>query len=365
MKKILFLPFLQIPSGHHQVAHALIDQIEKQNPNVDCKKIDLLSYKHAHIESLTSKTYLNWIHHWPKTYSWTYRKLVYSNPEKDKRFFLYELLFLSTVKKLLTEEKPDLIICTHALPSYILNYLKEKEQIKVPILNVYTDYFVHSLWGVTAIDYHFVASYLMKEFLIKKGVKPSSIFVTGIPVHPQIESKNPTITNKQKCVLVSGGSLGIGKVEKLVRSFKSDKFNYYILCGKNTVLYEKIKKKASQNIIPLPYISCRKKMNELYNKVDAIITKPGGVTISESIRKRKPTFVYDSLPGQEEINLEQLKQLGIVYDSKQWEKNSIEDHFSSYFEDREAEKKFNASLDDYYNSISDYTPKDLIQDFLN
>jgi processive 1,2-diacylglycerol beta-glucosyltransferase len=44
MKKILFLPFLQMQSGHHQVADALIDMFKKRTDDIVFKKIDLLSY---------------------------------------------------------------------------------------------------------------------------------------------------------------------------------------------------------------------------------------------------------------------------------------------------------------------------------
>jgi processive 1,2-diacylglycerol beta-glucosyltransferase len=54
-------------------------------------------------------------------------------------------------------------------------------------------------------------------------------------------------------------------------------------------------------------------MNDLYDQIDAILTKPGGVTISESLFKRKPIMIYDALPGQEEINLKQLKDLSLVF----------------------------------------------------
>lgn len=47
-------------------------------------------------------------------------------------------------------------------------------------------------------------------------------------------------------------------------------------------------------------------MNQLYNKADAILTKPGGVTISEALQKKLPILVHTSLPGQEEINLDYL-----------------------------------------------------------
>ncbi|MEH7329647.1 galactosyldiacylglycerol synthase, partial [Priestia megaterium] len=44
MKKVLFLPLLKMPSGHHQVAEALMDILERRTTNICYKKIDLLSY---------------------------------------------------------------------------------------------------------------------------------------------------------------------------------------------------------------------------------------------------------------------------------------------------------------------------------
>ena len=43
-------------------------------------------------------------------------------------------------------------------------------------------------------------------------------------------------------------------------------------------------------------------MNVLYDKADAIITKPGGITITECLWKQVPIFVYEALPGPEEMN---------------------------------------------------------------
>jgi UDP-N-acetylglucosamine:LPS N-acetylglucosamine transferase len=54
-------------------------------------------------------------------------------------------------------------------------------------------------------------------------------------------------------------------------------------------------------------------MNDLYESADAIITKPGGVTISEAIKKKVPIFIHSALPGQEEINLKHLKERGLVF----------------------------------------------------
>jgi processive 1,2-diacylglycerol beta-glucosyltransferase len=112
--------------------------------------------------------------------------IAVSRIEQNKKVSPYEVLFLNHLKKAISETNPNVIICTHALPSYLLSRLKAVGELKIPVINVYTDYFIHHLWGVEEIDYHFVGHPYMKEFLQKKGVQESRIFVTGIPIHPKI-----------------------------------------------------------------------------------------------------------------------------------------------------------------------------------
>ena len=224
------------------------------------------------------------------------------------------------MKKLIEEKQPDLIVCTHALPAYMLNYLKEKNELQIPVINVYTDYFIHRFWGLDHIDYHFVPSPQMKVYLNQRGMSDSRIFITGIPIHSKIKKQKQLPVSKKKSVasvLIAGGNLGVGGLETLLEDIgkmnPSFPIQFNVLCGKNRKLYEKLKGLQKKDIIPHPYISCRKKMNDLYDQIDAILTKPGGVTISESLFKRKPIMVYDALPGQEEINLNQLKEIGLVF----------------------------------------------------
>ncbi|HDR7315640.1 TPA: UDP-glucuronosyltransferase, partial [Bacillus cytotoxicus] len=181
-KKILFLPFLQIPSGHYQVANALIEGIQNDQLHIKCDQVDILSYSYGKVEAFVSSIYLKWIKTLPNLYNKIYKNFVYKNEEEQKRYRLYEILFVPFMRKLIKEKQPDLIVCTHALPSYILNYLKEKGELKIPVINVYTDYFIHQGWGITHIDFHFVPSHYMKEFLQNKGIHNEQIFITGIPI---------------------------------------------------------------------------------------------------------------------------------------------------------------------------------------
>jgi processive 1,2-diacylglycerol beta-glucosyltransferase len=350
VKKVLLLPFLNMQSGHHQVADALREYIRLAEPNVLCDKVDVLSYGFGKVESYVSGLYMRWIHSFPGTYSWLYKKSAYASPQPDKRFLQYELLFLKAMRKLIGEQKPDLIFCTHCLPSYIVGRLKRMGLISVPAVNIYTDFFINNVWDRQGIDYHFVPDQHIKRSLVAEGVKEDHIFVTGIPVHPDIAKidRNPKEEKPQIIALLTGGSLGAGKLKRLIEQTSPYRnVTYKVLCGKNKHLFNFLVSQNYPHITPLPYMESKAEINNLYNETDVILTKPGGVTISECIRIGLPILVYHSLPGQEEINFDYLLNLGLVKDWHDWETSDIESRIEQIVRQKEPSDRLETKLKAY------------------
>ncbi|MBS4219865.1 galactosyldiacylglycerol synthase [Bacillus sp. FJAT-49711] len=357
MKKILFFPLLRMPSGHHQVADTIANYIQKRNPTITCKKIDLLSTWNPIVESVVTRTYLEWIHHFPKSYAKAYRHMAHST-KSQRSYKYYEILFMKKMKQILREEKPDLIICTHGFPSYILSKLKMKSENIAPVINVYTDFFINDVWGKKGIDYHFVPNQKVRKDLIQQNnISEEQIFITGIPIAEQIEESIRTKKmNENYRILVSGGSVGLGNITDLMKQQKNDsKIEYLVLCGKNEHLFRKLEKLNRANIHPLPYISSREEMNHLYDDVDAIVTKPGGVTISEALKKRLPIFIHSALPGQEEINLTKLKELNLVHELEQ--NQSLSEQITGFFS--HSFDEFQHSLKSYLMELKTGNPDDI------
>jgi UDP-N-acetylglucosamine:LPS N-acetylglucosamine transferase len=112
---------------------------------------------------------------------------------------------------------------------------------------------------------------------------------------------------------------------------QSTQFDFLVLCGNNQKLYEELRSWNLPHIKPLPYLTSRSEMNRLYEEADAIVTKPGGITISEALKKRLPIFVHTFLPGQEQINLHYLKDKGLVFHLD--EKSSISCQLTNVLKD--------------------------------
>ena len=276
MKKVLFLPLLRMQSGHHQVADALIDMLKKRTSDIVIKKVDLLSYTNESLEKLITTSYLKWIRFAPKTYHLAYKNFFYDPTRKEHSYIWYQHIFLKKIEQLLQDEKPDAIVCTHGFPSYLLSQLKMKGKCNVPVINVYTDFFINNIWGREGIDVHFLPSQEVKETLMSKHQTLSGrLFVTGIPVHEDIsKSAHKSINKGQPKVLIAGGNSGLGGILKLSAELKrSTHFDFLVLCGNNKKLYNEILSWDLDHIKPLPYLSSRSDMNKLYEEVDAISNK--------------------------------------------------------------------------------------------
>lgn len=129
-------------------------------------------------------------------------------------------------------------------------------------------------------------------------------------------------------------------------------FHYYVLCGKNDALYNYLLDNNNPNITLYRYIKSRGKMNELYCKVDGVLTKPGGVTISECLKKRKPIFIYNYLPGQEKVNMKELIRQGLVIPVSS-NVIKVEKQMIDYFNDSNAQKRYEQQVDEYLENIGE------------
>ncbi len=93
------------------------------------------------------------------------------------------------------------------------------------------------------------------------------------------------------------------------------------------------------------------------------MTKPGGVTISECLQKRLPVFIYHALPGQEEMNLNLLKERKLVIDIRNWDVQKAEERFAVFFQSIELMKKYQTHVNEYLEEMSDRKIEDVLKEF--
>ena len=165
----------------------------------------------------------------------------------------------------------------------------------------------------------------MKEYLISKNIPENTVFVTGIPISSrflktynkkEILDKFNLEENKKNILFFAGGEFGLGKnktlqiFEDLIKNF--DEIQVIAIAGKNEKMklhFESIVKEFNKekNVRVLEYTN---KVPELMAISDLVISKPGGLTTSESLASNLPMIIINPIPGQEEENAEFLENKG-------------------------------------------------------
>jgi processive 1,2-diacylglycerol beta-glucosyltransferase len=314
MKTILLLPLFSMPSGHQHVADAIRDHLLRANPQLIVHKVDLLGRGFGRCEHWLSRIYLKWIHHFPKSYGRLYTRMVTSNRPSKLLLSLYRALFLPILESIIRETQPDLIFCTHSLPSYLCGQLKKQRRLSSSVINAYTDFFIHQLWDTARIDYHLFPDRLSATALMQRRTVTGVCVISGIPIAPELSGKldamRPpafvTPSDQRPLVLIAGGHAGAGYIQHLLHRLPGTQCRYLVLCGTNQALQTFVMRLANPAFQALGYVADKAKMSEIYCAVDAVITKAGGVTLSECIQTALPVFVYHALPGQEELNKQHL-----------------------------------------------------------
>ncbi|HOW35790.1 MAG TPA: glycosyltransferase [Candidatus Omnitrophota bacterium] len=303
-------------AGHTKAAEAVYNGL-KSAPGVEARLVDTLEF--------TGRIY-------GKLYQRGYTFLIKKMPWAWGIFFtLTDLAWLRGLVRVvrrisnsinarslvdfLKAEQFDYIISTHFFPNEVGGHLKRRGIIRSKFICVVTDFDVHSIWLAQGIDSYAVASEYTKEKLITLGVEENKIFVTGIPTHEKFSKEVDRDQIKEKLglrkdmftVLIATGSFGIGPIGDIAQALGGNQ-QAIVVCGHNKNLFEKLSRQKMECVKVCGLVN---NMDELMSVSDAMVTKPGGLSIAEALVKRLPLIFFSAIPGQETNNVRILKTRGI------------------------------------------------------
>lgn len=287
--------------GHLSAAKAIRSYIEKNYTNYNVEMVDCIEYINKYLNKLTTRAYSKmaikapWA--WKKVYSSSQKGLLSKVSNTSNKLMSHKL------GKLIKQVNPHLIISTHPFSSQMCTILKMKKEISCKVATVMTDFHTHNQWLINHeyMDYYFVSNVQMKNDMLDLGVDEHKIFVTGIPVSERFLQKysRPEILNEfnlqeniKTILFFAGGEFGLGK-NRTLEIFKAlvENFtNYQIvaIAGRNEKMRDSFlnfvnESGKNKNVRILEYTT---KVPELMSISDIVITKPGGLTSTESLTSR-------------------------------------------------------------------------------
>jgi processive 1,2-diacylglycerol beta-glucosyltransferase len=246
------------------------------------------------------------------------------------RRFLHKLnskKFIEFIKS----EKPDVVVSTHFLPSEIVSGLKDRGEFKGKLINVVTDFISHSFWMARSSDYFIGAIQRTKNDLLSRGVPEEKIKIFGIPCDPIFSvSKGREALIKQLGlepglfnVLIMSGGFGTGPMKEIISEINDmaleirDRMQLIAICGKNEKLLKELEGIRYQvSGIRMKVFGYVNNVDEFMEVSDIIVTKPGGLTISEALSKVLPMIIVQPILGQETRNCRILTGYGTAVKAK-------------------------------------------------
>src|SRR4051812_41449175 len=228
-------------AGHLRAAQAVERALIGMGAVREVRHIDVLEYTNKLFRHFYSKAYIEMVNTMPDVLGWLYDYL--DKPWKNQRRRLaFDKLNTRPFVKLLQQERPDVVVCTHFLPAEIISWLKAKERISTRQAIVVTDFDVHAMWLCHHYERYFVALEETRVHMEKLGIPPEKLTVTGIPIDPVFAERKDKQAMRAKhglkadltTILVSAGGFGVGPVEHLLQALSEMQHPAQVvaLCGR-------------------------------------------------------------------------------------------------------------------------------------
>ena len=307
-------------NGHLRAAEAVIEGIRIKEPSAEIIHLDFGDFLNKRVNAMVKNVYLEMIKRTPKLWGRLYYKTSKVQPRSMMQRFLNQLGRNDFLKYIHVFE-PDLIVCTYPTVSSILAELRLEEILHVPLITVITDFTAHSHWVHPGVDRYMVACAEVKEILVSWGINTQRIHVTGIPISPRFEGD----LDRQQIIyelgldpelpifLVMGGAYGGLKSTKRICKKLADSLvpvQSIIVCGKNAKLYHSLEEVSARGDNPIVRLGYVHNLEELMAVSKLIITKAGGLTVSEALTKHLPLVIFKPIPGQEDGNAQFVQRIG-------------------------------------------------------
>ena len=287
----------------------------QKNKDINVKIVDSLLYISPILNKTVTGGYVYLATKTPKLYG-----KLYDLTNKDHKLanFVTRLnnIFANKLLPLIDDFKPDVIITTHPFPTEMVSRLKSKREINIPLICIMTDYAPHKAWINDKVDAYIVANDDMVAKMASEGVDARCIYPYGIPVdevffeekEKQLVIEELGLNKNLPTILMMAGSFGVSNVFEVYENIIDIDLDFQIILvtGRNQKLYKHFEEVIGNSPKKTKLIYFTDEINKFMQASDIIITKPGGLTVTEALACNIPMAVFDAIPGQEEENAEFL-----------------------------------------------------------
>ena len=314
MKKKILITYASYGSGHKTVANYIYEYF-KEHGDYDLKIVDVMDY--ASLIGKINLKLFNMIFKFQFSLPATIGYELSDNKIVTAPYKIYTKACLNKqLQKDFLEYNPDLLIATHFFGGIMMGSINKKYHTKTKIITIITDYCSNCMWiqNHKYEDYIVVSNEIVKQEVLKFGVDEKKICPFGIPLSSKckvtddkekIKFKYNIKNNKPIILFFGGGSMGSSftyNYLKAILKLKLD-INIIFVAGKNVELQNKVNDLVTKENTPyITVLGFTNDVSNLLNIATLVITKPGGLSVTEALEMKTPMILIPGNGGQENYN---------------------------------------------------------------
>lgn len=314
-------------AGHERAASALKRAFDLDGYEGSAQTVDILQYTRSAFRQIYLRSYFSMISALPWYWRYLYNRWDKKPAHGLERRAMCVIDRLSAGRfiRLVEEQQPTHVICTHFLPAEILAWMRRKGKLDVPLAVVVTDYDAHRMWINKGTDRYFVASDYIRGLFISKGAPPEHVTTAGIPIDPVFSQPIDRAEVRAElglepdlpAILTIGGGAGVGGMRKTVCALaECGDIQILAVTGHNRKLKLELDELALPGPAKLRTYGFVDYIEKLMAASDLIVTKPGGMSSTECLAVGLPMVLTVPIPGQEERNAAFLVGCGAAFSAR-------------------------------------------------
>ena len=328
-KKRVIILYSTAGMGHKKAAFAVLEAFRKKAPHVEVEAVDALAYAGKLYNFIYKDFYIffmagaKWL--WGILYDIS--NLPWVDSATRALRCGADRAGVGKLVPMLQDKAADAVIATHFLLPSLAGELKKDPWFRSRLYAVVTDHGPHSYWLSGDIDMFFVGSRLAFDEMEKRGVPAEKMRITGIPTEgvfggdPDRERirRDFGLDPGKKTVFLLSGGFGVGPMQRILLSLDSCRSAIQVIavCGHNEKTYKDIEKMRTRLKYPVVLLGFTDKVAELMAVSDVMVTKAGGISVTEALSARLPMVLFASIPGQETWNEKMLLRSGAARKAEQ------------------------------------------------
>lgn len=268
------------------------------------------------VVNLSRRAYLDSIRLAPSSYGVFYRTIGKIKPDSRLRKAM-DAPGRRGLARYLAQQPYDVVVSLYPIPSGAAAQLRSQGKLTSPLITVVTDYTCHPEWIHRGTDAYIVGDEAVADLMLGYDIDPERIHVLGIPVRASFAAASlkagPVARGPVRRVLVMAGAYGaLGGVAELAEALEEapGEVETTFVCGRSEALYEKVSALVSSWRAQPRVLGFVADVASEMLAADLVISKAGGITVSEALAIGRPLLIYKPIPGQEQRNCEFLQRHG-------------------------------------------------------